>query len=566
MTLAIRNLLSIAAITALVSGCAIQATNEREHRIAQDHAVGVDLVAGQRDAVADKRPFVRIRERQWVDTTPVISSRQRLPESLNCRLSDAPYSPSGIYELTQVMQEECGVAIRLSSDAVKFLWEETDRGEEGGDSDGETSYYQGYTPSGGEYGTAYGQSADAILMQALGIGNERPLGARILSDMRWENEPLEQVLNGLSARLGLSWQYEEDEGEIVLFHVTSRTFPIHAIDTETDLSSNVSSGTSLGSTGAEGQGESVGTGASESGQNTSVTLNHHFGEELRATIESMLSSYGRYSYSPSTGSLNVTDTPDVIRQVARYVESQNDSLAQQILLDIKVLSVKLDDSDSLGIDWDLVYQSASQQAGFASAFSDIASSAGSGSIRIIDADSSWNGSQVLINALSEQGRVSTISSPSLTTTNLQPTPIQVARQVGILARAPVTNLEGGQSIQDLVPGTVNAGLNMTALPYIIGNHEMLLQFAIELSELRDIRVVESGGSRIEIPELDSRIFSQRVKLRDKETLILSGFEQERNRSSRKGTGYARNFLMGGGMSSETTREVIVILITPTFLG
>lgn len=547
----LRSIALLSAIAVFSSGCAIQKASEREGRVLHDREMGVDLRAQQRQAAEQSaRPFVRVRDRQWVDTSAIVASRKKLPPSVSCNVSYAPYSASGVYELTQAVQESCGVSIRLTSDAVEYLWSENERG---GRDDGQS--YQG--------GGATGEDADAILLQALGGGGER-LGQRTIGDLRWNNAPLENLLGGLSSHLGLSWRYVEDEGEVVLFHTTTEDFQLNSIPTRTTLSSSVSSGTNTQQ--GTGSGEDVASGSSQSAQNTEVELQHDFSEDVRATITSMLSQYGRFNYSPSTGRLSVTDTPDVVNQVARYIERENESLGRQLLIDVKVLSVTLDDSDSLGIDWDLVYSASTWQGGLQGAVSELPTGAGSGSIRIIDGESRFFDSQLFINALSEQGRVSTITSPSVTTTNMQPVPVQVARQVSYLARTQVTNLEGGQSSEELIPGTITTGFNMTMFPYMTSPREMLLQYTVDLSELRDLRTVTSGQNTIEIPEVDTRIFSQRVKLRDGETLVLSGFEQESNRSNRRGMGHARNLLTGGGVSSSTMREVIVILITPTFMG
>ncbi|MCE8013933.1 PilN family type IVB pilus formation outer membrane protein [Billgrantia desiderata] len=546
-----------------VGGCAVQQANQRDAQVNNNYREAREQLAQLQADAAERRPFVRVRDRQWVDTTPIISSRQRLPEALNCRVSYAPYSPSGVYELTQIVQESCGVSVRLTSDAVEYLWGEHDRGNSSASTSSD-GFYQGYPSGGGDYGPVSGSAADAVLMQALGIGGERPLGSRSLNDLVWSDEPLDRLLSGLSAHLGLSWKFEEEAGEVVLFHVTSRSFQIHAIESSTSISSTISSGTALGSTGAEGaSGDNVTTGSAQSGITTSVELDHSLYDGIAGTVESMLSAYGRFHYSRATGRLTVTDTPDVIAEVARYVEGENEALGKPVMLDITLLSVTMDSSDSFGIDWDLLYSTAQGQIGWDGTISELGAG-GQGSVRILDSGSRWNDSRVLIDALSTQGNVSLVSNHPISTTNLQPTPVSVSEQIGYLVRTSVTAMEGGQTTTEMVPGTVNVGLSLTAFPQIISERDMLLQFAMNLSQMRDLRVAESGDSRMEIPELIVRDFSQRVRLRSGQTLVLSGFEQESNRSNRRGVGTARNFLMGGGVQSQTSREVLVILITPHF--
>lgn len=549
-----------AIVCVVLSGCALQAANDRDERIGGDFEDGQRRLAQARAVSQEMRPFVRVRDQQWVDTTPVVSSRKRLPAELNCQVSYAPYAPSGVYELTQVVQQACGVSVRLSSDAVEFLWAEHGR------SDTQSTSNEGFYSPGQQnnFQSVSGATADSILLQALGItGGERPLGNRSLNDLTWDQAPLDRMLSGLAAHLGLAWRYEEEAGEIVMFHTTSRSFQIHAIESTTNMSSTISTGTALGSTGAEGGGEAVATGTSQSGITTSVELEHSLYEGIAGTVESMLSDYGRFHYSRATGRLTVTDTPDVLAEVARYVDGENEALGKPVMLDITLLAVTLDNSDSMGIDWDLLYRSAERSIGWDGAISEL-TGATQGSIRIIDPSSRWNDSQVLIRALSEQGNVSLVSNHPITTTNLQPTPVSVSEQIGYIRNTSVTNLEGGQTETELVQGMVNVGLSMTAFPQIISNTDMLLQFAMNLSQMRDLRSETAGNSRIEIPELIVRDFSQRVRLRSGQTLVMSGFEQESNRTNRRGVGTARNFLMGGGMQSQTSREVLVIMITPHF--
>jgi len=171
----------------------------------------------------------------------------------------------------------------------------------------------------------------------------------------------------------------------------------------------------------------------------------------------------------------------------------------------------------------------------------------------------------LIQALSQQGSVSTITSPSITTLNLQPAPVQVARQTSYLASVTTTATAQVGSSTSLTPGTVTTGFNMNLLPYVMNDRQVLLQYSINLSALQRIRQVKSGDNMIEIPEVDNRIFSQKVRLKSGETLVLSGFEQSIDTGNTSGVGSAWNPLLGGGMNSERRRDVIVILINPLVL-
>ncbi|MDI3781591.1 PilN family type IVB pilus formation outer membrane protein, partial [Pseudomonas aeruginosa] len=69
------------------------------------------------------------------------------------------------------------------------------------------------------------------------------------------------------------------------------------------------------------------------------------------------------SLSRATGTLTVTDRPEVLNRVQQLVNRENESITKQVLLNVNVLSVALTDKDQLGIDWNLVYKSLNNKWG-----------------------------------------------------------------------------------------------------------------------------------------------------------------------------------------------------------
>src|SRR5690606_28678427 len=138
---------------------------------------------------------------------------------------------------------------------------------------------------------------------------------------------------------------------------------------------------------------------------------------------------------------------------------------------------------------------------------------------------------------------------SITTLNLKPAPILIGRQTTYLAEVSTTALAGNgtgsSSTQSLTPGTITTGFNMTLLPYLMDGPEMLLQYSVNLSALNAMNTASSGGNMIQMPDLDNRIFSQSVRLRSGETLVLSGFDQTINNAKKRGTGDPNFWLLGG---------------------
>ena len=68
--------------------------------------------------------------------------------------------------------------------------------------------------------------------------------------------------------------------------------------------------------------------------------------------------------SRSTGTLTVSDRPEVLSNVSKYLTSLNRSITRQVLFNVKVFEVTLTDKDQTGLDWSAVYTNLSSKWGF----------------------------------------------------------------------------------------------------------------------------------------------------------------------------------------------------------
>jgi type IVB pilus formation R64 PilN family outer membrane protein len=378
------------------------------------------------------------------------------------------------------------------------------------------------------------------------------------------------LLDMAAARYGVSWKYAD--GAILFFHTDTRTFQVSAIPGDASLNANVSSSASNGGaggdTGGAGGAAAGSSVSSNNAQNTAVKSELSVFGSLEKSVAIMLSVHGKVIASPATGTLTVTDTPATLERVAAFIDGQNKALARQVMVNVTVLAVTLNQSDNYGIKWDLVYQTLRNKY----QVSNTMSTAGGGSAftaGILSNASRWGGSQVVIDALSDQGRVRRETTASVVTLNNQPVPIQVAKQTAYLKSTQTTLTANVGSTTTLTPGTVTSGFNMSILPHVLDNGVVMLQFSTDISSLVKLATVESGGvnnTRIQTPEIDTRNFLQRVAMKSNETLVISGFEQTDDNLGRSGVGSPANFLFGGGVSATSGKEIIVILVTPVVMN
>lgn len=360
--------------------------------------------------------------------------------------------------------------------------------------------------------------------------------------------------------------YTKMEDRSIRFLLTdSRTFRIKAMLGDTQLSSIVgsisnSSGSGSGSTGAS-------TSSGSSSNTTGVSFSGmSVWTGIEAGIKQLLTpNTGKVAVSPSTGTVSVTDTPRVLDQVASFVREQNAALGRQVSVNVRVLSVEVNDGDNYGINWNAVYNNLTDNVAFkvTSALPVAASAAQFVVQTSTPSAGNWGAaSGAIISALSTQGRVSELTSATLVTLNNQPAPVNVGRQISYLASSSTTQAANAGTTTSLTPGQVQTGFSMVLIPHIIDGKEILIQSSVNLSSLLQMATITSGGSSIQSPDISTSNFIQRVRMMSGDTLVMAGFDQDKLSAVSSGVGEAKNTLFGSRDSSGK-RTMLVILLQPT---
>lgn len=370
-------------------------------------------------------------------------------------------------------------------------------------------------------------------------------------------------LDMVAANYGI---YTKLEGRNIRFLLTdSRTFRIKALPGDTQLSSIV--GSVSNSTGSSSGSTSSSTSSGSSSNTTGVTFSGmSVWAGIDAGIKQLLTpNTGKVAVSPSTGTVSVTDTPRVLEQVASFVREQNAALGRQVSVNVRVLSVEVNDGDNYGINWNAVYNNLTDNVAFkvTSALPVAASAAQFVVQTSTPSAGNWGAaSGAIISALSTQGRVSELTSATLVTLNNQPAPVNVGRQISYLASSSTTQAANAGTTTSLTPGQVQTGFSMVLIPHIIDGKEILIQSSVNLSSLLQMATITSGGSSIQSPDISTSNFIQRVRMMSGDTLVMAGFDQDKLSAVSNGVGEAKNTLFGSRDSSGK-RTMLVILLQPT---
>jgi len=546
-------------IALFLSGCA---GHRRVNDVMKAAQTDSDKVSALLKDASTARPVVKLYQEQWINPVPIKSVTKAIPEKMRrCHMTYKTSQPQTIYQFAQDVTQQCGLRVKVSPDVADML-------SRGTSSRGGQDHIQNRdrgpspVPPLDNNGMMPLPSMD---IQTSRLNSETASMNSTITDVAYSGK-VAGLLDMVTARLGISWRVKNEE--ITLFYLETRRFNIDPTNAKYSLKNHQKSGLSTQS--------STGGGGSSSGSSTSQQTemaNDLYGD-IQKTAESMLTpGVGRLSLNQTSGVVVVTDVPEVVNRIGEYLRDENIKLSKQVLLKVVVYTVHTETADQSGIDWNVIFKSLSGKYGIhvANAFN-AGSNLANGGFEILQTAtgraSQWAGSQFLLQALSEQVKVSDVKTLSIMTTNLATAGMQIGKQTTYLRKTSVTTgntTTGAEPVQSLEPGEITTGTNINIMPKILADNEkMMLTMMMDISSLNRLRRIENRNKTesIEAPDTASRSIPQRVWLKPGETVLMSGFEQNIQDGSQQGVGSSRHFLFGGGMSGKSKKESFVITITP----
>ena len=108
--------------------------------------------------------------------------------------------------------------------------------------------------------------------------------------------------------------------------------------------------------------------------------------------------------------------------------------------------------------------------------------------------------------------------------------------------------------------TIDEGVSIHAIPRLVGPGQIQLSLTVLQNSLISLDNFSTPSATVQLPTTDHRAISSDTLLRPGETLILSGYEQERISTS-KASGF-----LGIGRGGRTGKIRMVVLVRPALLG
>ena len=278
------------------------------------------------------------------------------------------------------------------------------------------------------------------------------------------------------------------------------------------------------------------------------SLGHLLGQQTTGTGQG--GSGQGFTVNRLTGTVYVTASKKDLKKVEDYLRTVRKVIGRQVLIEAKVIEVKLQDDLQFGIDWSMVDRYITTMTNGATRikstftynttnFSNVVS--GAGPVFAMTGDLNFGGSKTdlsfILNALQQQGDIRTLSNPKLNIMNGQTALLSVGRNQAYIAKVETTTSGAGTSSPTITytvtTNTILSGTMLGIVPFIDENGEISLTITPIISDLVKMTPQTVGAASstasfdIQLPTVDLRELSTTVKVRNGDIIAIGGLISKR---------------------------------------
>lgn len=398
-----------------------------------------------------------------------------------------------------------------------------------------------------------------MFLPRLSVVGELSVPMREQIEIRSGPQPLPDLLDMLAAQFAVRWRYRD--GALEFYRTETRVFDIRALTLVSRADARL------------GRAGNTPAGAFESTSNTVLSSGaHNAVATVRANILPFLTRAGVINeYSDGSTSVVVTDTPDVLDLIGKFIERENKALTRRIRLVFEEITVVGKETLAAGIDWTALYQSARVSAGLV-APSGLASALTAGTLQVTGGAGRLEGSKGILSALSSIGSVVRHSTVPVLTLNRRPVTHAVRTTFSYIDKVQSTAFSGsanntGSSLPavSISQKEETVGTFLTLLPDIQEDGQILLSIAYDNAVAQPLKTITFGerGNQVQVQQItiDGNGTVQQVELRPGQPMIVSGFDKRQNEYDRRRLSKSAPLPLGGHDRTTEERSTTLILIT-----
>lgn len=262
------------------------------------------------------------------------------------------------------------------------------------------------------------------------------------------------------------------------------------------------------------------------------TLNKtDFWTELKDTLTTLVGSGKGRSVVllPQAGLVTIRAFPDEIRQVREFLTTAESHMQRQVILEARILEVRLNDGYQQGIQWSLlddgtgadnVWSGGTSGGTFGNAVTDVLGNVTG--LKFSNSDFS-----AVINLLDTQGDVDTLSSPRVTATNNQKAVIKVGSDEYFVTEVSSTTVASTTPVTspevELTPFFSGIALDVT--PQISADGQVLLHVHPSVTDISEqVKTIKVLDDVLELPlaQSDIRESDTLVRAKSGDVVVIGG--------------------------------------------
>ncbi|HYR84409.1 MAG TPA: hypothetical protein VE422_10060 [Terriglobia bacterium] len=381
-----------------------------------------------------------------------------------------------------------------------------------------------------------------------------------------------QALDAILPPRNLSYTIVDGMLRVTRILPENRQFSFDYITTQRTLSRSLSAtssaggggafgGTFAGAVGGTAGGMSTGFGASGGGgggssSSLSGAESTNLLQDVQTGLDALKSADGKIIYNRMAGIIFVTDYPVNLDAIGSFLESVQNAVHRQVVIEAKIVEVKLNDDSQVGVNWTAVL-------GNTLRIEQPLSVAG-GSISV---GATFRDFNATLTALANQGKVDVLSSPTVSTLNNQPAIIRVGTQDVFFTTTVQVDPRTGTIVQTAtVPSTINEGIVLDVTPQISADGIIMMNIHPTVTERTGQATSPQGAT---VPIVDVRETDTVVRLRQGETVFIGGLISDRKLVTINKVPVLGDVPVFGNLFRRTVKENkktdLVILLTPRVL-
>jgi general secretion pathway protein D len=356
--------------------------------------------------------------------------------------------------------------------------------------------------------------------------------------IKLKNKTLKEFLDFILTKNG--YFYTLDNNTLIISYIKTKNFKVDYINNTITGTTNFSASTT-----------DSGGGSNTLNSNFSFDFWTDFSKNIDDILQATADEYYKTPkpiINKASGIITVTGTKKQLDKIQKYINEINKRLHKEILVDVRIYSVKLSKSNSTGINWSNFNLSTNANVPITGAIGQT----------ILDSTSfSLNG---LLNFLAQYGQVNSISNPKITTLNNQKAIITVGQTINYSYKK-VTTDANGNAIQSDVIDSKFVGILLDIMPEISDDNIIIMNINPSISSLSPVQL--NPGLP---PDTIEKKLNTIVRIKDGDTIILGGLITDQKTFAQNGVPILKEIpvikYLFSSKEEISNREELIFILTP----